>query len=116
MKAVLKISILLSLIAVAAYFISFYVMPSVTVKYISNTSIQAAKVTLPNAGLDFGPIEAKEQNTIHYSLEQTEGGYKYHFVLKNGVVLEGDCGFVTSNEVHKRFEILVKEGHKVVCR
>ncbi|MGB3181148.1 MAG: hypothetical protein WBB45_07140 [Cyclobacteriaceae bacterium] len=64
MKVVLKVSIVLSLIAVAIYCISFYVVPSVTVKNISNTSIQAAKVALPDAGLDFGPIEAKEQNTI----------------------------------------------------
>ena len=116
MKGVLKISIVLAVIVAAAYLISFYVMPSVTITNTSDTSIQTAEVKLPNGGLDFGPIEAKGQNTIHYSLEQNDGVYRYHIVLKNGDVLDGECGYVTNNEVHKRFEILVQEGNEVVCR
>jgi hypothetical protein len=116
MKSVLKVLILLFILSVAAYFISFYIMPSVTVKNLTNVNIQSANVSLPNSGLNFGPIGAQRTNTIHYSLKQSDGVYQYRFTLDNGLVALGECGYVTNNEIHKRMEISITEGATVVCK
>lgn len=115
MKATIKTLALLSALLFAAYHIYFFILPSVTVLNSSNSSIQSARVDLPNSGLDFDAIAAKQSNTIHYALEQADGDYEYQFVMANGSVLAGRCGYVTNNQIHKRVTVQIKDNH-VLCQ
>ena len=80
MKVVLYLVAGKMLILVAAYYGTFYVMPSVAVINNSGTSIESATVNLPSSYLDFGPILHGQTNTIHYSLQQADGIYEYSVV------------------------------------
>ena len=115
MKLVLRISILLLGILLAAYHIYFFVVPSVTVVNNSNSAIENARVDLPNSGLDFGQLAKGDTNTIHYALKQTDGEYHYQIRLTNGLILKGRCGDVTNNEVHKRLTVLVQQD-RATCK
>ena len=115
MNAVIKISILLISIICAIYFIGSYLMPSVTVRNLSNTDILEVTIDVPNSSMDFGSIAPRQQNTIRYFWDQRDGTYEYRFTLESGVVLEGACGYVSSGQFRRRFEILLKEGNEVDC-
>ena len=115
MNLALKISILLLGVLFAAYHIYFFIVPSVTVVNNSNSAIENARVNLPNSGLDFGQLEKGDTHTIHYALKQTDGEYHYQVRLTSGLVLEGSCGYVTNNEVHKRLTVLVQQD-RAICK
>ena len=110
-------------------------MPSVTVKNESGYVIKQAYVYLPDSRLDFGKIggaipetnvesttnsntknntdtytnSESNTNTLHYSLSQPDGSYRYYFQLSNNKVLEGSCGYVTQNQITKRTHLTIKE-------
>lgn len=109
MKIVLKFTIFVLVVVIAIYHISFFVMPSVTVQNESSSDIKLAYITLPNSGLDFGEIKKQQKNTIHYSLQQSDGVYQYRIVKQSGIEQKGQCGYITNNEIHKRVVILITD-------
>ena len=115
MKVVLRIIIAVMFVLFAAYKLIFFILPSVTVVNDSEVTIKQATVTLPSSNLDFGLIDREIENTIHYSLEQSDGVYRYQFDLLNGERVAGECGYVTNNEVHKRVRIELHADHRVRC-
>lgn len=119
MKPTLKFLTLLISMLFLLYHAYFFVLPSVTVINLSDSTIQNARVELPSSGMGFGKINMGEENTIHYELEQLDGTYRYRIELAPeglpGKVLTGECGYVTNNEVNKRF-VLEVANNKVECR
>jgi len=99
---------------VAVYFLFRFSLPSVTIVNKSDSIILNARVELPNSGLDFGQVGSEEENTIHYSLEQSDGSYHYKFTLENGQLHSGACGYVTNNDINKRLIIKVYN-KEVIC-
>mgnify|MGYP007022669976 CR=1 FL=1 len=116
MKLFGKIIILVIFIIVILYYASAYIMPSITIINNSGALIEQAEVTLPNNRLDFGDIANKKQNTLHYSLTQNDGDYRYQFEYANNKTLKGSCGYVTNNEMHKRVIITIVQNNHVICR
>lgn len=114
MKLLVKYTLVICVCVAASYYLTFFVLPSVTLINNTNSDIESVKITLPNSGLDFGKVYRQQQNTIHYSLKQNDGVYEYHIVKLDGVTLSGTCGYVTSNEFHKRVFVQVTE-KEVVC-
>ncbi|BDY04674.1 hypothetical protein [Ferrimonas sp. YFM] len=115
MKKVLRLIIAVMFVLFAAYKLNFFILPSVTVINGSEVIIKQATVTLPSSNLNFGLIDGAMENTIHYSLEQSDGVYRYQFDLLNDERIAGECGYVTSNEVHKRVRIELHADHRVRC-
>lgn len=113
MKVLISVAVILA-IAVFAYYGSFYVMPSITIVNNSGLSIETSKVRLPNSKLDFGKLENGHSNTIHYSLTQADGEYEYKFILSDESLIDGECGYLTQNEINKRVWITINE-KEVVC-
>ncbi|MFT6954761.1 MAG: hypothetical protein ACI9DS_002890, partial [Glaciecola sp.] len=99
---------------IAIYYGSFYIMPSVTVINHSGAKINLFEISLPNSNLDFGPIEMGHKNTLHYSLSQADGVYRYRFITHDSVSLNGECGYLTQHEINKRVSITVTP-NEVVC-
>jgi hypothetical protein len=97
-----------------SYYLYFYISPSVTVKNESHNIITNVNVSLPESNLDFGSIEVGEGNTIYYSLSQSDGSFNYSFMIGNKQI-SGFCGYMTNNEVNKRFVIAVSKSNVVVC-
>jgi hypothetical protein len=115
MKLIVKIVISMLVVIVVAYYGSAYVMPSITIVNKSGDVIEHVRVALPNSNLNFGTLMNGEENTLHYSLEQSSGVYNYRFKSKTQVVFSGSCGYVTKNEIHKRVIITLKRNNQVVC-
>ncbi|MCC2615450.1 hypothetical protein LJ739_04250 [Aestuariibacter halophilus] len=115
MKLVSKIVLSLFILLVVAYYGSAFVMPSVTVVNKSGVALEEVEVALPSSNLDFGALENGEENTLHYSLDQSDGVYNYHFKRNSSVIFRGSCGYVTGNELHKRVVITFNENNEVVC-
>jgi hypothetical protein len=72
----------------------------------------AVNVKLPESNLNFGNVEQGKENTIHYELSQNDGSYQYSFKLSNKIVA-GKCGNLTTNEINKRFVLMVNKSHFV---
>ncbi|WP_018982640.1 hypothetical protein [Salinimonas chungwhensis] len=114
MKSLVKWPLIIGICVAAIYYAGFFILPSVTVINKTNADIQSIKIILPDSGLDFGSVLRRHQNTIHYSLQQTDGFYKYDITNLDGVVRSGTCGYVTNNEIHKRVLIQITE-QDVIC-
>jgi len=114
MRLLLKIIISALCIVVAAYYLYFYITPSVTVKNNSLDVITNINVKLPVNNLDFGSIEVDQANSIHYSLNQPEGSYNYSFKIGSKTIT-GSCGYLTNSEFNKRFVITVSRSNTVTC-
>jgi hypothetical protein len=115
MKLFTKVIISILILIVVTYYGSAFVMPSVTIVNKSGDVIEQAVVTLPNSKLNFGALIDGEENTLHYSLEQSDGVYNYLFKNKSSVVFRGKCGYVTSYEINKRVVITFNKNNEVVC-
>ena len=114
MTRTIKITTITILLCLLLYYLSFWVLPSVTVTNNSNALISHARVDLPNSGLDFGKLPSNTENSIHYQLAQLDGQYHYKITLSNGKTFEGSCGYVTQNQINKRTVITV-EDNQVNC-
>ena len=89
-------------------------MPSITVINNSGAEIESATINLPSSNLDFGPISDGQSNTLHYSLDQADGVYKYQFDFVDELLIEGECGYVTQDEINKRVSLIISS-KDVVC-
>lgn len=114
MKQVFRIASALLVSVFAVYHLYFFVLPSVTISNRSGDAIELARVTLPSSGLDFGPLEPASENTIHYSLEQSDGVYEISIAFADGAVIESECGAVAANEIHKR-QLISIYSSAIVC-
>ncbi len=114
MKLFIKIIMSTFALFVASYYLYFYISPSVTVMNKSALEVIEANVTLPTNNLNFDSINSGQENTIHYSLSQQDGAYKYSINLANET-LSGTCGYLTNNEMNKRFVITINKNKRVSC-
>ncbi|RHW74558.1 hypothetical protein [Colwellia sp. RSH04] len=114
MNLLVKITAAILFLVIAFYYLYFYITPSVTVINKSDYVITRVNVTLPESNLNFGSIELEQANTIHYSLSQHDGSYKYSFNI-GGKLIAGACGYLTNNELNKRFVITVNNKSLVDC-
>lgn len=132
MKLLSKIILLTSALPVVVYHGYFFMLPSVTVVNNSGERLRAV-VTLPVSNLDFGEIEAGEDNQIYYEVSQPDGDYQYQFTIGDdagvdaGVDAEGNtgrreqkiqgrCGYVTHSQYHQRVKIIVNQQLEVSCQ
>ncbi len=96
------------MLGIAAFYIVLLVKPAITLVNSSGFELIQTSVKLPSNRLNFGVLGNEHNNTLYYDLAQPKDGvYQYHFVLEEGRVLQGECGYVTNNEVHKRLMITV---------
>lgn len=116
MKLIIKFVISILAILIVAYHGSVFVMPSITIVNNSGHTTEKMEVALPSSNLNFGSLMSNEQNTLHYSLEQSNGVYSYQFKHMNVAAFSGSCGYVTKNEIHKRVVITLNENNEVICR
>lgn len=100
---------------VSGYMGYFYVTPNVTVVNTSQQTVRSFVVTLPNSRLDFGGLEPGETNIIYYSLDQSDGQYLASVVISDSIKINKSCGYVTTNEIHKRVTISYTEGGGITC-
>lgn len=114
MNLLVKITILLLLVCIGSYYLYFYITPNVTVVNKSENVISNVNVSLLNSNLNFGTIEFERENTIYYSLSQSDGSYSYSFSIDRKMV-SGSCGYIANNEFNKRFVITVSESNQVAC-
>ena len=114
MNLLIKITLAILFFSITSYYLYFYISPSVTVINKSENTITKASVSLPKSNLNFGSIEHKQVNTIYYSLSQSDGIYKYSFKIGSEVIT-GTCGYLTNNEINKRFVITVSKSNLVGC-
>ena len=115
MNIIVKTVVSILVVMVVAYYGGTYLMPSVTIVNKSGNVIDLAELALPNSNLNFGVLMDGEENTLHYSPEQSDGVYNYHFKSKSSGEFRGSCGYVTNNQIHKRVVITIKENNEVVC-
>lgn len=116
MKLIYKLVLSLLGVLVALYYLSFYLLPAVTIINNSAVDIAQADVDLPSSHLDFGAVASGELNRLHYDLtQQREGQYRYKILFANSVEQQGSCGYLTHNEFHKRVVISVDADAKVYC-
>jgi hypothetical protein len=115
-KLIYKLVLLLLCVLVALYYLSFYLLPAVTIINNSAVDIAQADVDLPSSHLDFGAVASGELNRLHYDLtQQREGQYRYKILFANSVEQQGSCGYLTNNEFHKRVVILVARDGQISC-
>ncbi len=114
MNFLFKTSLILLCILSTSYYCYFYITPSVTVINNSQYRLTEVNVKLRNSNLNFGSIEPEQINSIHYSLKQMDGSYDYSFKIGDSRV-RGTCGYITSSEFNKRFEIIVSTSDVVTC-
>ncbi len=114
MNLLVKITVTILFLVIASYYLYFYITPSVTVINKSEYVITKVNVSLPKSNLNFGSIELEQANTIHYSLSQHDGSYNYSFNI-GGKLITGACGYLTNNELNKRFVITVSKRNLVGC-
>jgi len=115
MKLLVKMTIVICFLLISAYYLYFYISPSITVINKSDHIITEVNVKLPKSRLSFGSIELGQMNTIYYSLKQNDGSYHYSFKLA-GKIITGTCGYLTSHEFNKRFEITVSKSNQILCK
>ena len=115
MKLLIKILILIFTLLAITYYSVMFIMPSITIINNSGVNIEQAEIALPLNHLDFGSIEKQQKNTLHYSLEQNDGSYQYSFKMIGSADIQGSCGYVTNNEIHKRVFIYVNDKFEIVC-
>jgi hypothetical protein len=115
MKLIVNIVIVILAAIAIAYYGSFFILPSVTVVNKSGIFIKQVEVALPSSNLNFGALIDGEKNTLHYSLKQINGLYNYKFTRENSIAFKGSCGYVTSDEFHKRVVITLLKNKQVVC-
>lgn len=116
MKLLIKLLLAVMLVLISLYYISRYLLPSVTLINHSGLPLSEVKVSLPDSNLNFGAINPAGKNTIHYSLSQSDGEYRYQMTYSDSQTFSGSCGYLTNNEIHKRVTIIVYQGNKVVCQ
>lgn len=114
-RLMIKRSSILVLILMFLYLGYFFIRPSVTIINNSGQPFIISMVKLPSSHLDFGVIGHNSQNTIYYSLEQKEGVYHYFFNIGNTANVQGECGLLSNNEIHKRLVIEVGPLQQVTC-
>jgi len=114
MNLLVKIAVAALFFVVGSYYLYFYITPSVTVINESESVITAASVSLPQSNLNFGSIDLGQESTIYYSLSQSDGSYNYSFNISSKII-NGSCGYITINELNKRFVITVSKSKLVVC-
>ena len=114
-KLALKVIAFILVALVIIYQATFWALPSVTIKNQSNLPITSSYVFLPQSKLDFGELGINKTNTLHYQLQQVDGVYRYQLTFQNKDPIKGECGYVTSNEIHKRVEIVVTSNYKILC-
>jgi len=114
-KLALKAIAFILVALVLIYQATFWVLPSVTINNQSNLAITSSYIFLPQSKLDFGELENNKTNTLHYQLQQIDGVYRYQLTLQNKEPIEGECGYITSNEIHKRVEIVLTSNYKILC-
>jgi hypothetical protein len=115
LKSILKIIISIIVIIVVVFYGSAFVMPSITIVNNSGAKIEQVEVVLPSSKLSFGTLLDGEDNTLHYSLKQSDGVYNYQFKSKDSVVFRGSCGYVTNNEINKIVVNTLHKNNEVVC-
>jgi hypothetical protein len=115
MKLLLKIAIVLTLVFSALNKLYFYINPSVTVINKSEHIILEVNIKLPESNLNFGTVERGGENSIYYELSQSDGNYQYSFKLGN-TITEGKCGYLTKNEINKRFFLIINKSNFVSCK
>lgn len=91
------------------------VMPSVIVENLSLQSIKMVRVALPNNTLVFGPLENGSIQVIYYSLNQEDGVYKYHIDYSSGEHVNGECGYITNNEIGKSYLFTIRPNGQIAC-
>ncbi len=114
MNLLVKVTATILFIVISSYYLYFYITPSVTVINKSESVITKVSVSLPKSNLNFGSIELEQENTIYYSLSQNDGSYNYSFSI-NSKIISGSCGYITNNELNKRFVITVSKSNLVGC-
>ena len=114
MNLLIKITVAIFSFVITSYYLNFFINPSVTVKNDSDNVITKAIVSLPGSRLNFGSIDTRQENTIYYSLSQNDGTYNYSFKTDSKIIT-GICGYLTNNELNKRFVITVSKNNLVDC-
>jgi len=116
MKLLYKLLFALVTLLVAVYYLSFYLLPAVTIVNSSAAGIAQANIDLPTSHLDFGAIAKGQSNRLHYDLRQPqEGQYRYTIKFTNAVELQGSCGKVRTNEFNKRVIISIATDGQISC-
>ncbi|WP_018981317.1 hypothetical protein [Salinimonas chungwhensis] len=114
LEKIIKIVLILLICLLAVREVVFWVLPSVKIVNNSGSLLTHAVTKLPKSNLDFGSMENAQSNTIHYSLDQTDGEIAYQFTFPDGSELSGNCMYVTQNAVNERILINVFND-EVVC-
>ena len=90
-------------------------MPEVVVTNFSGVNIKVITIELPKNRIVFDNILQGESSTIYYSLDQTDGTYKYTVSFATGDIIKGECGYLTNNEIGKALHITIKKINEVTC-
>ena len=114
MNLFIKMIIFVLALLITSYYLYFYISPSVTVINNSGLAITEINVTLPRNNLNFGSIESGQKNTIYYSLSQEDGVYEYSIQFPEKI-FTGVCGYLTGNEINKRFVITINKSNVINC-
>ncbi|NMP31994.1 hypothetical protein HII17_10485 [Thalassotalea sp. M1531] len=115
LKLIAKILVSLLVIVVGGYYLSYFLLPSITVFNHTSEKIKQFEITLPSSHLDFGSIAPGTQNTLHYTLAQKDGVYRYKTLFASGTEVSGECGYLTHNELHKRVIVIININKEVSC-
>ncbi|MGQ8367195.1 hypothetical protein [Glaciecola sp. 1036] len=91
------------------YFMCRALYPQVSI--LNSSGIDAIEVTIwiQNGQLDFNYMRDDETKDFYYSLFSGSGKYHYLIKLKNGVMLEGDCGSFEALEFSKAVIFLISD-------
>ena len=103
------------LLCVLAYGAYIALMPRVKIENLSSQFVQSVTVELPNNTLTFGPLKSGDIQVIYYSLNQSDGAYKYHVKFDSDEEVSGECGYVSSNDLGKSFLITLRPDKDVSC-
>jgi len=90
-------------------------MPEVVVTNLSDVNIKTVTVKLSSSRIVFDDIPTSESSSIHYSISQADGAYKYTILFETGEVISDECGYLTQNEIGKIFRIDVINTTEVKC-
>lgn len=94
------------------YRLYFALAPEVRVENLSKQHIEAVEVLLPSSKLRFDSVPTQTEARLYYSLNQADGSYHYRITVQAGNILEGECGYLTANEIGKLMILtLTKEGN-----
>jgi hypothetical protein len=109
---VLLVILILILTTYKAYIM---ITPEIVVSNLSATLIRSVSIQLPNNRIVFGDIAPKSSSTILYSVDQTDGTYKYIIIFGTGETVTNECGYITDNEIGKVFQITIKSVEEIKC-